>query len=246
LAGAGHEKIREQFERWAVGRGIAQPLLVVPDIELVFAAAAGSSFPPGRANETPCIALVAGTGSIASGRDASGRGHRVGGWGFRLGDDGSGFAIGLAGLRAALRAVEQREPATALAEQLAETLRLPSPQHLLPWAQEAISQPAEIANLASCIFSACDHDRVAREIVEAAAKELADMVVAVATQLAVRSSDFVLAVAGGLLVHRPEYRALVESQLARTFTQPRQVVVISDPVVGALGLAARAARTGSG
>ena len=55
---------------------------------------------PGRAGTV----VIAGTGSIAYGRDASGRGARAGGWGYVLGDEGSGYWLGRLALRAVLRA----------------------------------------------------------------------------------------------------------------------------------------------
>lgn len=57
--------------------------------------------------------VIAGTGSIACGRDAAGRVVRVGGHGFLLGDDGGGYWIGRECLRAALRAADGSGPPTA-------------------------------------------------------------------------------------------------------------------------------------
>jgi N-acetylglucosamine kinase-like BadF-type ATPase len=51
----------------------------------------------------PGIVVIAGTGSNAFGRDASGRAARVGGHGFLLGDEGSAYSIANRALRAALR-----------------------------------------------------------------------------------------------------------------------------------------------
>jgi glucosamine kinase len=60
------------------------------------------------------IVVCAGTGAVVLGVSADATAHRADGLGFLLGDDGSGFAIGQAGVRAALRAREWRGPATAL------------------------------------------------------------------------------------------------------------------------------------
>ena len=62
------------------------------------------------------VALISGTGSLAFGRDRQGRSCRAGGWGFLFGDEGSGYAIALAGLRAAAQAADGRAPATRLLE----------------------------------------------------------------------------------------------------------------------------------
>jgi N-acetylglucosamine kinase-like BadF-type ATPase len=62
----------------------------------------------------PGVVVAAGTGTVVLGVAADGTAHRADGLGYLLGDDGSGFAIGRAGIRAALRAREGRGPATAL------------------------------------------------------------------------------------------------------------------------------------
>jgi N-acetylglucosamine kinase-like BadF-type ATPase len=62
----------------------------------------------------PGVVVIAGTGSGAAGRDATGREARVGGHGFLLGDEGSGYWIGREAVRAALRAADGTGPPTAL------------------------------------------------------------------------------------------------------------------------------------
>jgi N-acetylglucosamine kinase-like BadF-type ATPase len=62
----------------------------------------------------PGIIVIAGTGSIACGRDGAGKLIRIGGHGFLLGDDGGGYWIGRECLRAALHADDGSAPPTAL------------------------------------------------------------------------------------------------------------------------------------
>ena len=64
----------------------------------------------------PGVVVAAGTGAVVLGVAADGSAQRADGLGYLLGDDGSGFAIGRAGIRAALRAREGRGPDTALLE----------------------------------------------------------------------------------------------------------------------------------
>src|SRR5262245_40133550 len=65
-------------------------------------------------NSAAGIVVVAGTGSIAYGRDARGRAARAGGWGYVLGDEGSGYWIGRQALQAVVRSADGRGPATSL------------------------------------------------------------------------------------------------------------------------------------
>ena len=74
-------------------RALARHVTVISDVEAAHLGALG-----GR----PGILLLAGTGSMALGRDARGRWARAGGWGPLLGDEGSAFWIGREWLRATM------------------------------------------------------------------------------------------------------------------------------------------------
>src|SRR5690606_18783722 len=74
--------------------GYKARVLVVNDALVALEAGA-----PGQ----PGIVIISGTGSICYGRNADGMAARSGGWGYVLGDEGSGYWIGRAALRAVLR-----------------------------------------------------------------------------------------------------------------------------------------------
>ena len=88
-AGSDGEEIRRAFSDWAEEVSLAVRFQVVLDAWPVLAAGT----PDGWG-----IALISGTGSLAFGRAANGRTARAGGWGFLFGDEGSGYAIAVAGL----------------------------------------------------------------------------------------------------------------------------------------------------
>ncbi|CAM5636972.1 hypothetical protein SAFG77S_03975 [Streptomyces afghaniensis] len=95
----------------------AGPPVIGSDIEAAFASAPGT--PAGG------LALVAGTGAVAM-RITDRRGTvTVDGDGWLLGDDGSGFWIGRAAVRAALRMADGRGAPTVLAEAVGRELGLP-------------------------------------------------------------------------------------------------------------------------
>jgi len=62
----------------------------------------------------PGILQIAGTGSNCIGRAPDGSRERVGGWSSRLGDNGSGYWIGLHAMRRALAAYDREEPTRIL------------------------------------------------------------------------------------------------------------------------------------
>ena len=70
------------------------------------------------------VGLIAGTGSIALGRNAQGQTTRSGGWGHILGDEGSGYALGHQALRAAVRAADGRGPQTLLLASIMQQWKL--------------------------------------------------------------------------------------------------------------------------
>jgi N-acetylglucosamine kinase-like BadF-type ATPase len=87
----------------------ARRLLVTTDAEIALA---------GATRTGQGIIVIAGTGSIAFGRNAEGRRARAGGWGYIFGDEGSAFDIVRRALGAALRMEEGWGTATSLRETL--------------------------------------------------------------------------------------------------------------------------------
>ena len=62
----------------------------------------------------PGIVIISGTGSISYGRNAEGMAARSGGWGYVLGDEGSGYWMGRLALRAIVREADGRGHPTTL------------------------------------------------------------------------------------------------------------------------------------
>src|SRR5687768_9453320 len=94
LAGADRPAERNRLEQWCTEQDLAGCLVLTNDADPLLAAASRDNFG---------IALIAGTGSFAFGRDREGQTARCGGWGYLLGDEGSGYSIALTGLRAAAK-----------------------------------------------------------------------------------------------------------------------------------------------
>src|SRR5437899_1739667 len=70
------------------------------------------------------VVVIAGTGSVAYGRNDEGKEARAGGWGPTLGDEGSAYGIARAGLSAVLRAYDGRGPATQMLDILTHDYQL--------------------------------------------------------------------------------------------------------------------------
>jgi N-acetylglucosamine kinase-like BadF-type ATPase len=229
LAGAGRESVRRGFEDALARSRVAERVRVVTDAE----AALHDAF-----NHGPGVLLIAGTGSIAWARAPDGRHMRSGGWGAMIGDEGSGWAIGLAGLRAVARAIDGRGPATSLTQSIIAEVRVADPADLITWADGA--GKAGIAALAPVVIAAAVHDppdEVAAAIVERAAHDLANHVGALVSTLAPWPATPRVALAGGLIAHGRPLRHAVERALI-ALDPPCEIAQVA--VDGARGAAALA------
>ena len=132
----------------------------------------------------PGVIAIAGTGSIAYGRNAEGRTARAGGWGYVFGDEGGAFDIVRQAVRAALRKEEGWGHATMLREALLETTGASDMNDLLHRFYTPDYPRARIASYAALVDEAARNgDIPAREILHSAAQALATFVAAVRRQL---------------------------------------------------------------
>ena len=225
-AGAGRAAEQQELRQWVETQQIAKNVRVTHDAEPVLAAAS--------ANEVG-IALISGTGSLAWGRNSAGEVRRTGGWGYLFGDEGSGYAISLAGLKAAARAIDGRGEATRLVEAWSQRLRINACTDLIEHIYGSELSRSEIACLAKVVLEvAKEGDAVARQILSDAADQLAEMVTSLASQLQFPTHEFPLGMAGGVLVNQPAFRSAVSELIG---VSAGCVTVVPEPVAGALKLA---------
>ena len=224
VAGAGRPALRLALEVALKELGVAAHVAVDTDISIAVR---------DGLEERPGILLLSGTGSMAWGRGPDGREARVGGWGAVLGDEGSGYDMGLAGLRAVVRARDGRGPSTALTEALLEATGVGSPEGLVSWAEAA--EKAQVAALAPRISELASSDDASRAITEGAAAELAHHVRALRDRLGPWEGDVEVVLAGGILSPDEPARDAVAALLsAEGFRVSDRVV---DPARGAATLA---------
>lgn len=134
----------------------------------------------GALGDRPGVVIAAGTGAITLGVGET-RTARVDGWGYFLGDDGSGFSIGEHGWRAVMRDFDGRGPSTALTEDF----RRDHPD--LASAYVGIQNDPDrirlVASYARRVTAHADTDPVAHEIARWAGAELAHSVVTAARRV---------------------------------------------------------------
>lgn len=231
MAGAGRQNEQQAWMDWARQNEIADQVDVVTDAETVLAAGT----PEGTG-----IALIAGTGSLAWGKNQAGAEARAGGWGYLLGDEGSGFQIGLAALRAIAKLVDGRGKETCLAAMILGALNLDDARALIPFVYQRELRRDEIAALSRFVFAAAEnHDVVAREILRQAVCDLAELVRAVMAQLHDQSGSYALALTGGVLLNQTDYRVALLEQLHVLGAEPATVECVEDASLGAVRIMVR-------
>ena len=172
------------------------------------------------------IIVIAGTGSIAFGRNRVGRSARAGGWGYVFGDEGGAFDVVRQALRAALRMEEGWGPRTILREHLVRAARARNANDLVhrfygpDWPRDKV---ATLAPLVDRVAMA--GDPVALEILQNAAMQLAGFVTAVRGQIYDEGDAVEIAHVGGVFsstILLERFRTLVELSDGSRVTTPKR------------------------
>lgn len=237
LAGAGRESERQSAIAWCQAHSIAGTVSVVGDAEMLLFAddnlnAAIDDSPSG-------ICLIAGTGSLAWGRNSEGETARAGGWGYVLGDQGGAYAVSLECLRETCKTADQFGPNDPLVTALLNHLQLSAPQDLVAWCHANRDARRLIASLCPFWFDLQQSAPNIRVCIDEGASDLARQVQAVANQLGLVECGFDLTVAGSVIIGQPEYRDAIINRLAMHIAGPISLRQPQYPVSGAVRLAAR-------
>jgi N-acetylglucosamine kinase-like BadF-type ATPase len=197
----------------------------------------------GATGGEPGVVVIAGTGSIAFGRNALGKTARAGGWGYVFGDEGSAFDIARAALRAALRFEEGWGPPTVLHRVLMEQSGAKDANETLHRFYTADFPRARIASFARIVdHAASDGDAAAIRILEDAAQQLAMFAGAVRNQLFAPAEPARVSYIGGAFRSRrvlERFRILLELEQGNCIAAP-----VYGPAAGALIEAYRTAHAG--
>lgn len=186
----------------------------------------------------PGVVIIAGTGSICYGRNADGWAARAGGWGYVLGDEGSGYWIGRHALRAVVREADRRGPRTLLTERALAHFGVDRPQDLIHEIYYGGMRPGAIAALASDVHAALlDGDGVAAGILEVAVRELATSAASVVSRLGLDDEPFHFVLAGGTFKAVPWMRDELLERLPRIAPQASITPLAVEPAAGAVQLA---------
>jgi N-acetylglucosamine kinase-like BadF-type ATPase len=232
LSGAGRPEVRDAVA------GMMRELLrarivVLSDLETTLQAAFGDSLG---------VITIAGTGSIAYGRDAQGQTARAGGWGLAISDEGSGQWIGRTAVSAVLGAKDAGDDPPLLATIL-NLWKFTSLDELVRRANA--SPPPDFSSLFRVVLAAAEAgDPLAEHVLYQAGTELAAIAGNVIRRLFADGCSVQVAMSGGVFRQSEMVRQVFYNKLTAEFPQASIHPTVVEPVRGALELA-RKAMTGN-
>ncbi len=227
LAGAGRESDQKGAQKAVESLGFENKVFVTSD---AYVALIGAFI--GREG----IITISGTGSICFGVDDSGQLFRSGGWGYLLGDEGSGYFIGQQALIAALKDYDHRGPSTKLRSCLENHFKVESIHEIIPRiykAKEGVKE--EIADIAPLVFrEAASGDQIANEIILRSIEELGNLILSIARQMGKLEGSIEVATVGSIFLQKEKVMPKLQSYLGKYFKLINIHEPELEPVKGAI------------
>ena len=233
LAGASRKNVARRVMVFLAQEFPQATAQVLTDFEIALETAVGSD---------PGVVLIAGTGSVAYGRNAAGQTARAGGYGPWVGDEGSAFEIGRRAVAAVARTRDQDGPVTSLATSIPAALDCPDWDELM---LRVMKNPDEIfPALFSLVAQAGEaDDSAAKEILFTSAIGLGSLALNVVRRLGMKEQEFRLVKCGGVFGHSRMLDGLLDSVIVSGALRVKMSRIEMSPAVGAARIAARLAET---
>jgi N-acetylglucosamine kinase-like BadF-type ATPase len=227
IAGSANHELRGHFIEALRGTGLADRVAIVSDVLPILAA--------GTPN-CQGMALISGTGSVAFARAADGRTTLCGGWGYLLGDEGSGYAIGRAALQLAMQELERGSPPRPLSATVLDAVGATSAMDVTKTIYRRANPRGAIAAIAPIVIQAADSkDSDAQSIVDSAAADLAKLAARAARLIGFEDARFRLALSGGALVSSRRLAQQLETELGRLGLSA-DLNIVREPLEGCMRL----------
>lgn len=184
------------------------------------------------------IILISGTGSICYGRNCLGQTHRAGGWGYILGDEGSGYDIGLRMLKLVLRSLDGREGQTLLSGMIMEHLKIKAADDIV----KLIYRSGEGRRLTSALAPIADEavkagDEAARGILDTSVSELFLCTKAVISALGFSDLPVAMAFGGSVLLKCGYINRKLRALVSGSYPGVSIIEAADDAAGGALRMA---------
>jgi N-acetylglucosamine kinase-like BadF-type ATPase len=230
LAGAGAERDREVLIGAIQARLHAMGLPSLP----ISIQTDGRIALEGAFNGGPGVVAVAGTGSVVMGKTPDGETLSIGGWGRVIGDEGSGYFIGLEALRAVSREIDGRGEAGSLRASISSRFGLEKRERIIA---AIYRENFDIPSIAPVVLEAAEAgDQVALGILARAAREFSLQVITAVERLGLQGGTGVVLI-GGLIDHDTIYARMLAEEIKKASPAADFRAPMNGPTHGALLLA---------
>jgi N-acetylglucosamine kinase-like BadF-type ATPase len=183
----------------------------------------------------PGVITIAGTGSIAYGRNEAGETARAGGWGFQISDEGSGHWVGRQAVIEIMKAFDCGR-STVLLDRVLHEWKGADRDELVRMANATPSP--NFASLFPLVQQAAEeHDAVASNILSAAGRELGQLALTVMRRLWPEDATVRVGVGGGVFANSRQVRRAFYESTRAGWSSASICFKVADPVLGALQMA---------
>ncbi|MEH7222297.1 BadF/BadG/BcrA/BcrD ATPase family protein [Bacillus sp. JJ1566] len=230
MSGVDHPSARKEMKQLLESL-VPQPIPVTVNNDAITALYSGTLGKPG-------VVQIAGTGSITFGLSSEGVLDRVGGWGYLLGEGGSGFGVGSEGLQEAFRAHDGLGRETELTALICNHFQVQSLPDIIHTIYNAVNPKELLASLSRHVFTAADHgDQVARSIIRKNAIHIGEAVSCLINKQFTekeRADDIPVVLAGGLFNRLDLFKGPMEEIFEKYSIKSKLIRPGIEPVGGAV------------
>jgi N-acetylglucosamine kinase-like BadF-type ATPase len=229
------QQLMKEMLQKSLPDGLGQNCKIIVDNDAINALYSGTLGKPGIVN-------ISGTGSITYGVNQNGERARVGGWGYLIGDPGSGYAIGRAALQSAYDSYDGCGEITSLTVRIKDHFMV----NALPDVIQKIYEPGKarkaVAPLSQLVVKAADEgDKVAQDILLNAGKDMAKAIYGLLSKLfSKKLSDYqdsettLLVLTGGVYQRSDLFIPTIQDELKTRGLRVEIILPQVPPVAGAL------------
>jgi len=184
------------------------------------------------------VMIICGTGSNCFGINEEGREAKVNGWDYILGDEGSGYEVGIKALRALMRAYDGRGESTLLSKTILEDLKIKNVTELIRWAYGYCFSKDKIAAIAKTVCRTAEmKDDISIKILKEEVYEAFISIKAVVKKLNLIEKEFDLVFVGSVFKCEKYFKNVLIDKLKEKFPKINIIPLTKKPVEGAIKLA---------
>jgi len=188
----------------------------------------------GALNYQNGLIVASGTGSVAVGKKDSNY-HRMGGWTHILGDEGSGYSIGLNALKMIMKVYDGRFEKTKLYYELLHHIGIEDPRDTITYAYDKVHNTREIAALAPLVFKHLkEKDSLSLFLVNRTVDDLFDLVYPLIGKLYCSDEAFLFTYSGSIILKCDYIKDNLIKKLQKIYPNMSPVDPIYNSAIGAL------------